>query len=171
MNRRALLGSWSSTLVILGIIVLVASLAITSTMVMAQGSAPSTPATNPARRTGGGSTVWDGVYAQGQAKRGQVMYARQCASCHKDDLRGEDCAPALIGEAFWARWKDVPLGEMYERIRTTMPVGSPGWFSPPEYAEVVSYLLSANGLPAGQRELPTDQATLGRIAILEKAPH
>ena len=94
------------------------------------------------------------------------MYRWQCASCHP----GEDCAPPLIGEAFWAVWKDRSVGPLYEKIRLTMPRGAEGFFSRQEYADVVSYLLSANNLPAGQTALPTDLATLNGIVIRQESP-
>src|SRR5688572_1604854 len=37
-------------------------------------------------------TVWDGVFTEAQAARGQNEYKQACAACHKDDLLG-DTAP------------------------------------------------------------------------------
>ena len=33
-------------------------------------------------------TVWQGVYTEAQAKRGQSEYTTHCANCHRDDLTG-----------------------------------------------------------------------------------
>ena len=33
-------------------------------------------------------SVWDGVYTNDQAKRGEALYARECGSCHGDMLTG-----------------------------------------------------------------------------------
>ena len=33
-------------------------------------------------------TVWDGVYTEAQAKRGEEAYKRSCGYCHRDDLAG-----------------------------------------------------------------------------------
>ena len=35
-------------------------------------------------------TVWDGVYTEGQAERGQVLYTEACSGCHAPDLRGDN---------------------------------------------------------------------------------
>ena len=116
--------------------------------------------------------MWDGVYTHEQATRGRDLYTRQCASCHLDDLRGDACAPALIGHDFlWGVWKGRSVGRMYERIRLTMPQGAGLSLADRDYAAVVSYLLSANDLPPGQHELPTDVETLHAITIQEEISH
>ena len=114
---------------------------------------------------GGGATVWDGVYTEEQASRGEEMYVRHCVSCHGG---GDVCAPVLIGDSFWRAWADQSVGRLYEKIRSTMPVGAEGFFSRQEYADTVSYLLSANKVPAGQRELQSDVALLDQLVIQEK---
>lgn len=163
MGTPTLLSSWRCALAVLGIIALDACSAATSNAVVASVPSLATPAAS----VGGKLTVWDGVYVTDQATRGQELYARQCASCHREDLHGEDCAPPLIGDAFWARWNDALLGTMYERIRTTMPEDAPGWLSPQAYADIVGFLLKANDLPAGPRALPADQGQLNQIVIIQ----
>src|ERR1041384_4901719 len=34
-------------------------------------------------------SVWDGVYAEDQAKRGETLYGRECSSCHGQKLAGD----------------------------------------------------------------------------------
>src|SRR5687768_8353290 len=34
------------------------------------------------------TTVWQGVYTEAQATRGQSEYTTHCANCHRDDLSG-----------------------------------------------------------------------------------
>jgi alcohol dehydrogenase (cytochrome c) len=46
-----------------------------------------------------------------------------------------------------------------------MPKSDPGSLSPGEYARVLAYLLSLNGMPVGKDELPTDANGLKRIRI------
>ena len=168
MNRRTLPSSGYCSLAIIGIVTLTACSAATRRGVVSPGvvSNVSTPVLQDT--SGDRRTVWDGVYTDEQAMRGRDLYTLQCASCHLDDLRGDSCAPALIGNDFlWGVWKDKSVGQMYEKIRLTMPEGAGLSLADREYAAVVSYLLSANNLPPGQRELPTDVETLDAIAIQE----
>jgi hypothetical protein len=52
-----------------------------------------------------------------------------------------------------------------------MPARAAGSLSQQEYADVLSYVLKANGLPAGETELPADLERLKPIAIRDnKAP-
>jgi hypothetical protein len=44
-----------------------------------------------------------------------------------------------------------------------MPQDRPGSLSAEEYAAIVAYLLQLNGRAAGDRELPADEALLGRM--------
>ena len=39
-----------------------------------------------------GKTVWDGVYSDAQAKRGEALFGDKCAMCHGADLSGGDAA-------------------------------------------------------------------------------
>src|SRR5688572_21003202 len=65
-------------------------------------------------------TVWDGVYADAQAKRGEDVSKTMCVTCHGDELAGSDLAPALQGVDFKGVWSGRTAGELYEKINTTM---------------------------------------------------
>ena len=113
------------------------------------------------------TTIWDGVYTDEQATRGQRVYEQECAQCHLDDLMGDGIAPALIGSSFFFRWSDLSVGDMYVAIRTTMPQGAPASLSPAGYIDISAYLLQMNKVPSGDTELPTDTDDLGDITITE----
>ena len=117
----------------------------------------------------GETTIWDGVYTDDQAIRGQRVYEQECAACHLDDLMGDGIAPALIGSSFFFRWSDLSVGDMYVAIRTTMPQGAPASLSPAGYIDISAYLLQMNKVPSGDTELPTDTDDLGNITITEAA--
>src|SRR6266478_1833947 len=74
-------------------------------------------------------SVWDGVYTEEQAQRGQPLYRESCASCHGDTLKGAAEAPPLSGGPFMANWNGLTLGDLFERIRRTMPQDKPGRLS------------------------------------------
>ena len=44
------------------------------------------------------------------------------------------------------------MGELFKRVRT-MPKNAPGSLTDEVYREIVAYLLSANGFPAGKKGL------------------
>lgn len=116
-----------------------------------------------------GATIWDGVYTDEQATRGQKVYEQECAQCHLDDLMGDGIAPSLIGSSFFFRWSELSVGDMYVAIRTTMPQGAPASLSPAGYSDISAYLLQMNKVPSGDTELPTDNDDLGDITITEPA--
>src|SRR5262245_50533232 len=74
-------------------------------------------------------TQWDGVYNAAQAARGEPLYSQYCASCHGPELSGGEMAPALVGRDFNANWNDLSLGDLFDRIRTSMPQNNPGTLS------------------------------------------
>ena len=113
-------------------------------------------------------SVWDGVYSKEQAKRGQAVYERECARCHGQSLEGGENAPALAGADFLNRWNGKTAGAFYEKLRKTMPTDDPGNLSTREYADLAAYTFSANGFPAGDKELDRDAAALNEIRIEPK---
>ena len=115
-------------------------------------------------------SVWDGVYTEERAKRGERVAAQQCARCHGDTLTGAESAPALVGDVFNANWDGVPFGDLFERIRISMPQDTPGSLSRRQIADVMSYLLKAGKFPAGDTELATDAAVLAQIRFISNRP-
>ena len=115
-------------------------------------------------------TVWDGVYTEEQAGRGQALYARSCASCHAADLRGGSTAPSLVEESFSFQWDNTTVGELFERIRTLMPSDRPNSLSAQSYRDIVAFLLQSNKFPTGERELDADLDALRQIPITAKKP-
>jgi mono/diheme cytochrome c family protein len=117
-----------------------------------------------------GSDVWGGVYTDAQAKRGEAVYVDRCASCHAPDLTGLDQAPPLVGGDFATNWNDLSINDLFERIRISMPADKPGTLTRQEVADVLSFVLQKNALPAGASELATDADALKAIKFLAKKP-
>jgi mono/diheme cytochrome c family protein len=101
------------------------------------------------------TTVWDGVYTTEQAARGQVVYDRQCSTCHGWDLAGRNARP-LTGETFFRSWGEDSLSSLYTVVHDSMPRNAPGTLTDQEYLDIVAYLLQRNEYPAGSRELTRD---------------
>jgi mono/diheme cytochrome c family protein len=110
-------------------------------------------------------SVWDRVYTEAQARRGELVYAQTCLNCHGPELEGGDMTPALTGSAFTANWNDLTVGDLSERIRISMPLDRPGTLSRQQNADVIAYILKVNNWPAGSQELPSVLASQKAITI------
>jgi S-disulfanyl-L-cysteine oxidoreductase SoxD len=116
------------------------------------------------------ASVWDGVYTAEQADRGKALYGKQCASCHGAALDGSGQAPPLAGADFKGDWNGQTTDDLFEKMQTSMPADRPGQLSREQNADVLAFLLSSNGFPAGQKELPTDAAALQKIRFESAKP-
>jgi mono/diheme cytochrome c family protein len=110
----------------------------------------------------GARTVRDGVYSDAQASRGQVIYQKQCVSCHGAKLEGLQ-GPPLIADVFVSHWHTQPLSDLAGKIRNTMPAGATGTLTPQQSVDLVAFILKSGGFPAGKTDLAADEATLGKI--------
>jgi cytochrome c553 len=110
-------------------------------------------------------SVQDGVFTAEQAKRGADTYAANCSSCHGGDLAGDGFAPALAGSDFSANWTDLSVGDLYERIRISMPPNDPAKVTAQQKTDIIAHLLDANKFPAGKTELEAKAEVLKQIKI------
>jgi mono/diheme cytochrome c family protein len=115
-----------------------------------------------------GKSVLDGVYLEEQSKRGEGLSQTSCISCHGEQLAGGDLAPAVQGQDFRAAWTGRSAGELFDKIRTTMPADSAGSLKPAQTADLVAYIFKLNGYPAGKSELATEMTALNEIKIRQK---
>ncbi len=115
-------------------------------------------------------SVYDGIYTEAQAARGQATYLQACAQCHLDDLAGDGVTPSIVGPSFHFRWDEDTLLAMFEAIRDTMPQEAPASLSGQAYADISAYILQVNEYPPGPAELTADVEALERIFIDEVAP-
>jgi hypothetical protein len=100
-----------------------------------------------------GTTTWSGVYTEEQATAGAAAYMKNCSECHLEDLAGDGFAPALKGPEFMNNWNTLTVGDLFERIRVSMPPSNPSSVSAKEKSEIVSHILKNAGFPAGTTEL------------------
>jgi S-disulfanyl-L-cysteine oxidoreductase SoxD len=113
---------------------------------------------------------WDGVFTEEQAKRGEGLYAQYCASCHGPDLAGGEMAPGLTGGEFAANWNDLTLGDLFERMRISMPQNAPGSLSRQQNADILAFMLHKAATPVGKTELPTQTEMLQQYKYLAQNP-
>ena len=103
----------------------------------------------------------DGVYSEAQAARGEALYAEYCQACHGPQLTGTEFGPGITGAEFTARWRTRPARDLFDLIRTTMPVNSPGGLSLEQNADLVAFLLKRAGIAAGTSDFPARADTRG----------
>lgn len=115
-------------------------------------------------------SVWDGVYTDEQAKRGEPIYRKECAACHGDMLTGGESAPPLTGGAFLANWNGLTMGDLFDRIRKTMPQSNPGRLTRQQDADILAFVLSANKFPSGKAELYRQTEMLREIRFESEKP-
>ena len=125
---------------------------LTSRFLLAQGVASS-------------GTVWDGIFTEVQASRGEAAYGRSCAACHKEDLLGGGTAPALAGEAFFRRWNESTMDDVVQTMRSSMPQEAPNSLDAQVYVDIVTYLLKASGSLTGSGELTADRDRLKLVRV------
>ncbi len=117
------------------------------------------------------TSVWDGVFTAAQAARGRLAYSGGCGFCHGRRLNGAPddpdmrSTPPLARARFLREWDGRSLASLYEYTRVTMPEDNPASFTDEEYADVIAYMLSISGMPAGDEELLPDSQSLARIVI------
>lgn len=108
----------------------------------------------------------DGVFTAAQAKAGEEAYQSHCAGCHGLDLKKTDAeAPDLTDGPYRFGWNGKTVGERFDAIRKTMPRPPLPRLTDQMYIDIVAYILSFNGSPAGNEPLPADMAKLGAITI------
>lgn len=108
-------------------------------------------------------TVWDGVYTDAQARRGEPLYQEECASCHAPDLTGGEISPALKGGVFVWTWNGLPVGTLFERMRKSMPQDRPGALTRQQKADILAFIFASNEFPRGTTELASRTEMLNQI--------
>jgi mono/diheme cytochrome c family protein len=114
---------------------------------------------------GAAKSVNDGVFTDMQAKRGDVLYKENCATCHGDNLEGSGPMPALAGKDFLASWQGKTVGDLFDKTATTMPATAPGSLTPAQAADIVSYMLASSRFKSGSTELGSKTEALNQIKI------
>jgi mono/diheme cytochrome c family protein len=104
-----------------------------------------------------GKSVWQGVYTEEQATRGDTEHQNNCNSCHGTEK--------YSGENFTKNWVGRTVFDLFDQIKTTMPDDNPGGLSAQQYKDVVAYILKTNGFPAGTDSLPSDPEAMRLLKI------
>ncbi len=120
------------------------------------------------------ASVWEGIFTEVQAKRGQAVYSGACGMCHGRRLNGAPddpdmrSTPPLARAKFLRDWEGRSLATLFEYTRATMPEGNPGSLTDEEYVDVISYMLSVSRMPVGNDDLRPDPQSLARTVIQQQ---
>ena len=98
-------------------------------------------------------TTNSGIFTEAQVTRGEAAYKKECNSCHGEGLEGDGFAPGLAGSEFMSAWNGTNVGDLYDRIRISMPPSNPASVPAQAKADIIAYVLKHNKFPAGQVEL------------------
>lgn len=111
------------------------------------------------------------AFPTAQVRRGTPLFNTNCSSCHGERLQGLLEAPALATKDFQSHWFGQPANNLYDYISQNMPQNAPGSLQPQEYADIMTFILSKNGIAPVDTapELPGDSANLSTI-VLPPAP-
>jgi len=115
--------------------------------------------------------AWDGVYTDIQADRGEREYGRTCSHCHGLSLEGDGAReiPTLMSDPFMRRWRGRTVEALFDTLTRSMPADDRGTLTPRATADLVAYLLRANGAPSGEAPLPSERAAIAAIVIDRKS--
>ena len=94
-------------------------------------------------------SIWDGVYTDAQATRGQRATRRRARPAIPRTCSATS-GPALVGESFMQRWNGTSVNDMLVTLRQTMPQDSPDSLGTPGYVDLIAFLLKSNSVPAGR---------------------
>jgi alcohol dehydrogenase (cytochrome c) len=106
-----------------------------------------------------------GPFTQAQVESGRAAYNANCAMCHQTNLAGGNDALPLAGKAFMGAWSKRTTVQLYDKIHDSMPLGRGGSLPEKTYADIVAFILHANGSNAGDVAFtPTTSAVIGAVA-------
>lgn len=116
--------------------------------------------------TAAARTIWDGVFSETQASRGEALYQEHCAGCHGAELVSSDPDyPNLTAPQFRWNWGKKTLAERLQRVRSSMPPTAKDSLPVQDYLDVITFILKVNGYPAGSGELKADSTELSAIIV------
>lgn len=106
-----------------------------------------------------------GDYTPAQAKHGAQLYSQHCAQCHGSALQGQT-GPALAGSDFKGslEYSKMSAKQLFNFIAAQMPYNDPGSLKKQQYLDVLAYILSKNGYPAGDESL--SESSLSHVKLL-----
>jgi S-disulfanyl-L-cysteine oxidoreductase SoxD len=97
-----------------------------------------------------------GVYTTAQAERGKKSFDETCTACHNPER--------FTGPEFVKHFAGQPLSTLWGSVNA-MPEDNPGSLPPEGYADIIAYMLSLNGFPAGAAELAGTEDAMKSVTL------
>ena len=110
-----------------------------------------TPVSLPAQAAGA-----TGPFTQSQATQGRNIFLTYCTGCHGSILTGSVNGPALSGQNFIDDWLGKSTKELFQFAASNMPLNAAGTLTQENYADLVAYILAANGALPGPAPFTKD---------------
>ena len=85
-------------------------------------------------------------------------------------MNGGEMAPGLTGGEFSANWNELTLGQLFDRMRTSMPQNNPNSLSRQQNADILAFMLRKGNYPVGTTELATQSEVLNTIQVAAQNP-
>lgn len=104
----------------------------------------------------GARATRDGAFTAAQAERGKQVYEEFCFACHQVEFY----------ELRLAAWQGATVGELLAAVSATMPSANPGGLTTGQYLDVLAYVFSITGSPAGDDELTLANADAVEISAV-----
>lgn len=119
----------------------------------------------------------EALYTLAQAKRGQIAFNRNCAFCHRVDPQYStakdllEALPTTFGGHFIERVVNGKVVypsvlQLFSKLQS-MPATNTKSITDQQRVDIVAYILQANGLPAGNEEIPLDTNAM-RLMMLNE---
>jgi len=111
-------------------------------------------------------TVLEGVYTEEQAKVASRFTASTARRATDPTLMGGEMAPPLVGGEFASNWNGLECGDLFERMRVSMPQKTIRIPQPPAERDILAFILSSNKYPGGQTEVAKKTEVLKQIKVV-----
>ncbi len=109
-------------------------------------------------------TMQSAGYTQQQASEGKQRYEQHCAACHGYELQGFELASSLKGRNFERHFGGKTAELLAGSVRR-MPPTAPGSLSDKDYVDIIAFLLSHNGVKAGDNALTSEAQQWAKLTI------
>ena len=105
------------------------------------------------------------AFTSDQVNRGNDLYVQHCVICHGTQLDNGQFATPIKGFFFENKWGGKTLGELARYTWEEMPQGNGKFLRTQEYIAVISFILSKNGIEAGEVPMSEDFNALDAIML------
>lgn len=99
----------------------------------------------------------DTVFSVKQVERGTKAFEEYCGMCHLPDQ--------FTGKSFVEAWRLQSAFDLFELVFSTMPIDNPGSLKRSSYIDILTYVLSLNGMPAGSTAMSSKTEKLKLISL------